>query len=137
MLNVTNANQLYTLYEAINKIQVGKKKFTQSEIFAIMINIAIDKKIGDISWKELLEKDRKDIQNILLDNKKQLQTSVLPISMDLLAGRGKEINKLKSSIERREKLLSNENYVNKAPANIVEMDRKKLAEEQKKLAELL
>ena len=48
-----------------------------------------------------------------------------------------EINKLKSSIERREKLLSNENYVNKAPANIVEMDRKKLAEEQKKLAELL
>lgn len=48
-----------------------------------------------------------------------------------------EINKLKSSIERREKLLGNENYVNKAPANIVEMDRKKLAEEQKKLAELL
>ncbi len=95
LLNVTNANQLYTLYEAINKIQVGRKKFTQSEIFAIMINIAIDKKIGDISWKELLEKDRKDIQNILLDNKKQLQTSVLPISMDLLAGRGKEINKLK------------------------------------------
>lgn len=98
LLNVTNANQLYTLYEAINKIQVGKKKFTQSEIFAIMINIAIDKKIGDISWKELLEKDRKDIQNILLDNKKQLQTSVLPISMDLLAGRGKEINKLKEEL---------------------------------------
>lgn len=98
LLNVNNANQLYTLYEAINKIQVEKKKFTQSEIFAIMINIAIDKKIGDISWKELLEKDRKDIQNILLDNKKQLQTSVLPISMDLLAGRGKEINKLKKEL---------------------------------------
>ena len=32
------------------------------------------------------------------------------------------------------KLLSNENYVNKAPANIVEMDRKKLAEEKEKLA---
>ena len=45
-----------------------------------------------------------------------------------------EINKLKASIERREKLLSNENYVNKAPANIVEMDRKKLAEEKEKLA---
>lgn len=98
LLNVNNANQLYTLYEAINKIQVEKKKFTQSEIFAIMLNIAIDKKIGDISWKELLEKDRKDIQNILLDNKKQLQTSVLPISMDLLAGRGKEINKLKKEL---------------------------------------
>ncbi len=48
-----------------------------------------------------------------------------------------QINMLKSSIERREKLLSNENYVNKAPANIVELDRQKLAEEKQKLAELL
>ena len=51
--------------------------------------------------------------------------------------REEEINKLKSSIERREKLLANENYVNKAPANIVEMDRQKLIEEKKKLEELL
>ena len=47
------------------------------------------------------------------------------------------INSLKASIERREKLLSNENYVNKAPANIVEMDRQKLEEEKNKLKELL
>ncbi len=47
------------------------------------------------------------------------------------------INALKDSIARREKLLSNENYVNKAPSNIVEMDRKKLEEEKKKLEELL
>ncbi|MBQ7104857.1 MAG: valine--tRNA ligase [Bacilli bacterium] len=44
-----------------------------------------------------------------------------------------EIKKLEESIARREKLLSNENYVNKAPANIVELDRKKLAEEKEKL----
>ena len=44
-----------------------------------------------------------------------------------------EIKKLEASIERREKLLSNENYVSKAPANIVEADRKKLAEEKEKL----
>ena len=49
----------------------------------------------------------------------------------------KQINDLKASIERREKLLSNENYVSKAPANIVEMDRKKLAEEKEKLDSLL
>ena len=47
------------------------------------------------------------------------------------------INSLKQSIERREKLLSNENYVNKAPANIVEMDKQKLEEEKNKLKELL
>ena len=44
-----------------------------------------------------------------------------------------EIKKLEESIARREKLLSNENYVNKAPANIVELDRKKLVEEKEKL----
>ena len=49
----------------------------------------------------------------------------------------KQINDLKSSIERREKLLSNSNYVNKAPQNIVEMDRQKLEEEKAKLESLL
>ena len=48
-----------------------------------------------------------------------------------------QIKDLKASIERREKLLSNENYVNKAPAKIVELDRQKLAEEKQKLEELL
>ena len=49
----------------------------------------------------------------------------------------KEISVLKASILRREKLLSNDSYVNKAPKNIVELDRKKLAEEKEKLNELL
>ena len=48
-----------------------------------------------------------------------------------------QIKQLKDSIERREKLLANENYVTKAPTNIVELDRKKLEEEKQKLLELL
>ena len=48
-----------------------------------------------------------------------------------------QIKLLTESIARREKLLSNDNYVNKAPKNIVEMDIKKLEEEKKKLEELL
>ena len=48
-----------------------------------------------------------------------------------------QIELLKASIKRREGLLANENYVNKAPFNIVELDRQKLAEEKKKLEELL
>ena len=48
-----------------------------------------------------------------------------------------QIKILTESINRREKLLSNENYVNKAPKNIVEMDRKKLEEEKNKLKILL
>ena len=49
----------------------------------------------------------------------------------------KQIADLKASIQRRENLLANENYVKKAPANIVEADRLKLEEEKKKLEELL
>ena len=48
-----------------------------------------------------------------------------------------QIKMLEESINRREKLLANENYVNKAPKNIVDMDRQKLEEEKKKLQELL
>ena len=47
-----------------------------------------------------------------------------------------EIKKLEESIERRKKLLANENYVNKAPEKVVEADRKKLTEEQEKLENL-
>ena len=47
-----------------------------------------------------------------------------------------QIKTLEMSIARREKLLSNENYVNKAPQKIVDMDRQKLEEERKKLSEL-
>jgi valyl-tRNA synthetase len=48
-----------------------------------------------------------------------------------------QIEALKMSISRREKLLANPNYVNKAPANIVEMDKTKLKEEKEKLENLL
>ena len=54
-----------------------------------------------------------------------------------IAAKEAQIKMLTESINRREKLLSNENYVNKAPQNIVEMDCKKLEEEKKKLEELM
>ena len=47
-----------------------------------------------------------------------------------------EIEKLQASITKRQKLLSNENYLNKAPQNVVELDRQKLKEEQDKLEKL-
>ena len=49
----------------------------------------------------------------------------------------KEKDKLINSIERRKKLLSNENYIAKAPKNIVELDRTNLAKEESRLAEIL
>ena len=49
----------------------------------------------------------------------------------------KEKEKLIGSIARREKLLSNENYVAKAPASVVELDRINLAKEESRLKEIL
>lgn len=48
-----------------------------------------------------------------------------------------QIEILKSSILRREKLLSNENYVNKAPKVIVDKEKEDLEKERKKLEELI
>lgn len=42
----------------------------------------------------------------------------------------KEQEIMMKSIERREKLLSNENYLNKAPSNIVEAEREALMKEK-------
>ena len=48
----------------------------------------------------------------------------------------KEIDALKQSILKREKLLSNEAFVSKAPASLVEQERKKLEQEKEKLTQL-
>ncbi len=48
----------------------------------------------------------------------------------------KEIEKLQASIERRKKLLANENYVAKAPKELVEEERQKLKLEEERLETL-
>jgi valyl-tRNA synthetase len=57
--------------------------------------------------------------------------------MENLIAKENEIKKLQLSIKRREALLNNPNYVNKAPIKIVELDQQKLKEEQTKLKILL
>lgn len=49
----------------------------------------------------------------------------------------KQLELLKNSIQKRETLLSNENYVKKAPTSLVEEEKRKLEEEKKKLETLL
>ena len=48
----------------------------------------------------------------------------------------KEIEELEKSINKRKNLLSNENFVKRAPENIVENEKQKLAEEEEKLSKL-
>ncbi len=50
--------------------------------------------------------------------------------------KNKQISDLEASIARRKNLLSNENYLNKAPKELVEKEKNTLKDEEKKLAKL-
>ena len=63
--------------------------------------------------------------NIIYDNSKNAEAE-----KELLL---KEKSNLEASIARREKLLGNENYVNKAPSNVVEAERLALSKEKERL----
>ena len=71
---------------------------------------------------------------------KALESLVICLSVLSEKGEGlvvEEIKKLEASIARRKGLLSNENYVNKAPSHVVENDRLSLEKEEAKLQDLL
>lgn len=91
-------SQIKELYDAVERMVVGKDKFTQDEIFAIIMNIAIDKKIGNTTYTELLRMNTEEKSKILWNNVDSLQTSVISVSLDLLMERGKTIEKLKQDM---------------------------------------
>ena len=102
---------------------------------SLKILIFIDDEEKSICWKQQLKK---------LFSWKIVPVTLQPINIQFekvesdedKALKEKQISDLKVSILRREKLLSNEAYVSKAPANIVEQDRIKLKEEKEKLKAL-
>ena len=63
--------------------------------------------------------------SIYFDNSNNIENELIELN--------KEKETLIKSIERREKLLSNENYVNKAPEAVVAKDREALEKEKERL----
>ena len=133
---VDEANEFITLFR-------NKKKDLNIKDFAIINNIE-DKEISELILNMLKLNDKSNNGNYELKETVRLNN----LSIDILYNDEidhekelenllKEKEKLISSIERREKLLSNENYVNKAPANVVENDRIQLEKEKLKLEEIL
>ena len=105
----------------------------------VLINTDDDIIIRMLKLQDVRTESELDIKayNVSVDDYKATIYYEKEESAEDLAAKQKQIDDLKNSIARREKLLSNENYVNKAPANIVQMDREKLEEEKAKLVELL
>ena len=105
------------------------------------VSVEVDKKYQNIYFSELKIKEEQFGEYPELETR-NYQSKYINITYyfegekeDLEKIR-EDIKNLEASILRREKLLSNENYVNKAPANIVELDRQKLKEEKEKLEAL-
>ena len=123
--------KLFRTTKAENNMTKELKVMFESEKNDLVIRLLrlddniIDKELNIKSYKVF----SKNIKATIYFEKKETDND-----KDLLE---KEISELKASILRREKLLSNENYVNKAPKNIVDMDREKLKIEKEKLEHLL
>ena len=134
------------LIKNIRKIKlennIGKDYYLVHNNKVIIENINIFEKILKLENK-IIEKNNfhmdnltnisinfnNDIVNIYFDNSSNLEQE----KENLI----KEKKRLENSILRREKLLSNENYVNKAPESIVNQERENLLKEKKELELLL
>ena len=157
MLPIKDENIMISDYPVFNKKEIFNKELdnvnARLEFIRMFRNIKLENKIGkdyeiivnreanyDLIFKML------KINNDMIvskSNKKKLNVKYQDYDLDICyeivlseedkKQREKQIEVLKQSIERRKKLLANENYVNKAPQELVEKERKTLAEEEEKL----
>ena len=131
--------KLDTVIEDITNIR--NLKVTNEITKEACIELKTDKEVED-TYKNMLKIKEENLFAPQEGEKYSYESNYITINF---YQKGKEINKelliseiekLEASISKREKLLSNENYVNKAPTHVVELDRKKLKEEQDKLEKL-
>ena len=113
--------------------------------YKVRVNIG-DDRVKDIVVSMLKVKS-KEIDDVL-DDSSVSNVKLGDTSIDIIYDNSKNIMELRkilekdrdnlvSSIARREKLLSNDNYVNKAPSEVVEAERNNLAREKEKLQDIL
>ena len=133
---VDEANEFITLFR-------NKKKDLNIHEFSI-INHIQNKELSTLILNMLKLNDKQNVDNYELKETIKLNDLEIDILYNDEIDHEKELEnllkekeKLIASIERRKKLLSNENYVNKAPAHVVENDRLSLEKEEEKLKEIL
>ena len=108
-INLLNNNELINNNKDLI-IRLTKAIIIDKELDLNKLEITVDNKVIELYY----EGNEEDIEKLL-----------------------KEKERLENSIARREKLLSNENYVNKAPKNVVDLDRNNLEKEKQELEVIL
>ena len=157
LLPLKEENIMISKYPLFDKTMVFKKELekvdNKIEFIKLFRNIKLENKIGkdfqikinnntnyDIILK-ILKVSNENIVNVSDKNNINIKYNDYDLSIyyeikeDNLNQelKLKQIESLKDSIIRRENLLKNENYVNKAPKELVEKERKTLKEEKEKL----
>ena len=159
MIPGVTENIMISAYPKFNKKEVFMSDATQVEhMIEFMklyrktyqenhMNKSVQVKFNNDSDYELIKKMLK-IENVTLDN---LKVNAYPvhfgeydvtiyfesvITEEDKLNLEKEIQSLKASIAKRKGLLANENFVSRAPSNLVEQERVKLSQEEEKLHKL-
>ena len=152
-----NANEIFetNLDEIINlikKIRTLKLENNIGNDYKLVFNGSIPKEISIVSKMLKIDDENilKNFENKNFENKNfenikiNFNNEIINLYYDgsankevMLEKLEKEELRLTSSIERRKKLLSNENYVNKAPANLVENEKNTLEKEIKELETII
>ena len=157
LLPLKEENIMISKYPVFDKTMVFKKELEKVddkiEFIKLFRNIKLENKIGkdfqvkinnNMNYDIILKILKVSNENIVNDSDKnninikyndydlsiyyEIKEDNLNQELKL-----KQIESLKNSIARRENLLKNENYVNKAPKELVEKERKTLKEEKEKL----
>ena len=124
----------YTL-ELITKVRKTKLENNIKEYsiyYKELDNIEIIKKMLKLNDSNFIT-EKNNLNEIVIDKNISIFYDGSENREKELESLKKEKERLESSIERRKKLLSNENYVSKAPENIVNKEREELKKEEEQL----
>ena len=157
MLPIHDENIMISSYPVYDKKYVFTKEYEsfneKIEFIKVFRNVKLENKVGkdfkvklnnDLDYNLIFKLLRID-DSYIIDNSDLTKYSVVykdynldiyyekEVTEEDIALKNKQIIELENSIERRKKLLSNENYVNKAPKELVEKEKLTLEEEIKKL----
>ena len=157
MLPIKEENIMISTYPIFNKKEIFNNELNSInetiEFIRMFRNVKLENKIGrdyevkvnsnanyDLIFKVLKINDTMIVQE---STKNKINVKYQDYDLDIYyevvlseedkKQREKQIETLKQSIKRRKNLLANANYVNKAPQELVEKERKTLAEEEEKL----
>ena len=132
----TNLDYTLELITKVRKVKLENSIKEYSIYYNQLDNIEILSSMLKLD-KENFVTNKNDLDEIVIDKNVSILYDGSDNKEKELENLIKEKQRLEASIERREKLLSNENYVAKAPANIVEQERNNLKQEKENLEAII